>query len=346
MERWKLQSVARGLLPTERVAKCLRWAIPHEVVKVWKSKKHADRAHYSGLMTCGSVWHCPVCAAKVSERRRVELSDGIAAWKAQGGEVLLLTQTVPHYAHQRLKTVLHGFTKAREFERRSRAWRDLKASVGLQGSVRALEVTIGDNGWHVHSHELLFLAPGRTVPLKTLEGAFLSVWRVSCVRVGLDAPNAHGVSLENGEKAARYAGKWGLAEEVTKAHVKRGKFNNPTPWDLLRIVAADELEPGEISAAGELFQEYAKAFKGKLQLVWSRGLRALLGLGPEKTDEELAEEQEESAVLLGSLSRADWSRVLGAERRGELLEVAAVEGWPGVVALIARLRGEKTCRTG
>lgn len=341
LERWKLQATARGLLPEERVGTCLRRVVPGEAVKVWKARE-ADRAHYSGLMVCGSVWHCPVCAAKISERRRVELVAAIAAWKATGGEVLLLTLTVPHYQHQALATVLKGFEKARVKQRESKRWKTLKASIGLAGSVRALEVTHGANGWHVHSHELLFLRPGSVChpgDIQALEAQVLASWQHSCLRSGLGEPNAHGVSLEDGSKAALYAGKWGLAEEVTKAHVKRGKFANPTPWDLLRQVAAEELAPGEISDAAELFQEYAKAFKGKRQLAWSKGLRDLLGLDVEATDEELAASQEESAVLLGSLSRANWARVVLAEKRGEVLEAAAAAGWPGVLALIARLKG-------
>lgn len=37
------------------------------------------KAFYQGLMACGGVWTCPVCAAKVSERRRQELKEAIRA---------------------------------------------------------------------------------------------------------------------------------------------------------------------------------------------------------------------------------------------------------------------------
>ncbi|MBV6575113.1 rolling circle replication protein, Rep63 protein, partial [Acinetobacter baumannii] len=48
---------------------------------------------------------------------------------------------------------------------------------------------------------------------------------------------------------------------------------------------------------GKLFQEFDIAMKGSRQLVWSRGLKALLDLD-EKTDEELAEETEKDAITL------------------------------------------------
>lgn len=42
------------------------------------------RAHYFGLQACASLWTCPICAAKISECRRVELQEGMAAAKARG----------------------------------------------------------------------------------------------------------------------------------------------------------------------------------------------------------------------------------------------------------------------
>jgi hypothetical protein len=77
-----------------------------------------------------------------------------------------------------------------------------------------------------------------------------------------------------------------------------------------------------------VFQEYAAWFKRKRQLFWSKGLRArLLGKDEEKTDEELAAEQMEEAVLLGRLTRTQWRVVLANDARGELLEVAHSGDW-------------------
>ena len=65
-----------------------------EGVGVWKCEKHGT-AHYSGLQTCGSVWSCPICAAKITERRRLEVQDAINQHRQAGGEVQLLTLTTP-----------------------------------------------------------------------------------------------------------------------------------------------------------------------------------------------------------------------------------------------------------
>ena len=62
---------------------------------------------------------------------------------------------------------------------------------------------------------------------------------------------------------------------------------------------------------------------GTHQLRWSPGLRALLELGEAKSDEELAEEQTESADLVCRLDPIDWKRIVAQDGRAELLEVAA-----------------------
>ena len=88
LERFSLQSVVRHVLPGGRTAKCLRVRRrtsegQEASISVWRSVEF-ESAHYKGLQTCGSVWACPVCSAKISERRRIELAAAIAMHKAAG----------------------------------------------------------------------------------------------------------------------------------------------------------------------------------------------------------------------------------------------------------------------
>ncbi len=92
--RWALQAEARALLPDERVAECLRAINPLAAgVQVLHSPLH-QVAHYKSLIVCGSVWMCPLCAAKISERRRAELEQAIVRHRAQQGGVYMATYTV------------------------------------------------------------------------------------------------------------------------------------------------------------------------------------------------------------------------------------------------------------
>lgn len=325
-DRFALQRDAALLLPGERVAKCGHDVIGSNV----QILRHKDGGtFYGNLFTCGSLWVCPVCAAKITEKRRQELVASVEAWKASGGTVSLLTLTAPHRLGEPLRDLLSRFTKARRSFRKSMAYVRAAEASGLAGTVRALEVTYGANGWHVHSHEILF-SRGATRPDADV---LLPVWQTACIRSGFKAPNGHGLSVEDGSKAAEYASKWGAAEELTKAHVKRGKEGGRTPWDLLRDGGAGDRQ------AAALFVQYAGQFKGKKQLVWSKGLRDLLGLGSERTDEELAEERVEDAVVIATLTRDEWGVVVANDLRAEVLLIAREEGAAGVWRLLSMCGG-------
>ena len=328
MERFALQAVARSLLPRSRTAGCLRYPFRRSgEVDVWFSPKHQSAA-YGGLVTCASVWACPVCAAKITERRRVEIQTAVAAWEARGGSVVLLTLTHGHTQGDCLADLLVAEQRALDRFFGCRQGRDLMAALHRVGHVRAWEVTHGrtrevNNGWHPHFHILLFLEHSHPDLLSAEDSAF-RVWLNACRLAGLPLPSRrHGVTLQDGARAAAYVVKlghedargWGLDLEMTKGHVKRAK-DGETPFDFLRACLA-----GDDPQARAFFREFAAVFKGKRQLVWSRGLRERFNL-VDRTDEDLASALEEDAFLLASLNREDWKLILQHDARGDLLEIA------------------------
>ena len=330
--RFSLQSVARSILPQSRTAKCLRIRAFNSDVQVWKHHEHGTAA-YAGLQTCGSVWACPVCAAKVAERRRVELQAAMATHKAQSGAVTLLTLTTPHQKTDKLSELLENQSKALHRFWRDRTVKEIFKEMGTIGHVRALEVTHGrkspsNNGWHPHYHCLMFCGSG--VDLARFDGPQLKDWQVRlylrwaacCVKSGLGEPSyAHGLKLDDGTKAGNYAAKWGLEDEMTKGHTKKA-LHGETPFDFLRAYLAD----GSDRQAAALFKEFAETFKGKQQLRWTKGLKAMFAI-EETTDEQLANKVEESAVLLGLLTVDQWRDVLKVDARATVLEIAARSGW-------------------
>lgn len=321
-ERFALQSAVRRILPNSRTAKCLRIRQGGKDVEVWKSKEF-DTTSFAGLQTCASVWCCPVCSAKISERRRIELQSAIALHTASGGQVLLLTLTNPHYLGDHLAEVLTRQAKALKAFTGSRASRKLFAEMGLIGSVRAMEVTHGrkravNNGWHPHYHVLMFCSSGND--LTACADAMFVQWASSCVKAGLKPPSRfYGLRLDDGSKAAAYASKWGLESEMTKGHTKKAT-DGETPFDLLRAY----LHSGDKQGAA-LFAEFAECFHGKRQLFWSKGLKAKFGIG-ESTDEELAYKKDDHASLLGKLTVEQWRAVLRVEGRAVVLQLAS-KGW-------------------
>lgn len=331
LERWALQSVAREILPKSRLAGCLRYRVKGAPAVGVKYSKARARASYCNLQTCASVWACPICAAKISECRRSDLVKLVAAHRAAGGTVLLVTRTFPHYRTDRLQDLLAGLKVAEDKYRQGAPWARIKKRFAIEGTVRAIECTYGSNGWHPHIHELVFIAsqsssdPHGTVEAE-LKLALYNRWSSACLRAGLPLPSLeHGVDVRDGTYAAAYASKWGIESELTKWHVKHGKTESITPFDFLRIAIQSD-DAAAIVAARALFAEYANSFKGRRQLVYSPGLRDLYDLDPEQSDEEAAAGEEPDAELLGHLEPSHWKAILKAGMRGQLLEAINAAG--------------------
>ena len=72
--------------------------------------------------------------------------------------------------------------------------------------------------------------------------------------------------------------------------------------------------------------------------MWSRGLKERFGID-DMTDEQIAEQQEEPAVLLGSIDFEQWLKVLSQpyDARVVLLQIASVGTFSDVLTFINQL---------
>jgi Replication protein len=343
-QRFHLQNIVAKILPKSRTAKCLRLRAHGQQIKVWKSVEF-DTAHYSGLQTCSSVWACPVCAAKVAERRRAELLSAIAVHKARGGSVHLITLTSPHQRGDVLAKLLEQQSKAIKRFWNDRVTKAVMVEMGYVGQVRALEVTHGrksakNNGWHPHFHVLLFTGVGTDSVQQRMDWQLRlhGVWARACSYAELGVPSLeHGLKLDNGQKASSYVTKWGLEDEMTKSHIKKGRAGGETPFDFLRALSQDSSD----TQAAALFREFVEAFKGKRQLVWSKGLKKSLAV-EDVTDEQLVTEALEKSILLGDITLSQWFDVLKIEARALLLEIAAKRSWYEVTRFLYVIEGAHT----
>lgn len=314
-DRFALKAIASELLDGTRVCKCHRVRVKGQSVRVMRGQE-SGKAFYAGLQTCGSVWGCPLCAAKISERRREELKKAIKQAKRLGLQVMLLTLTIPHGMGDDVNKITDGLIDAWDCTKKNRAGRELKEKIGLVGTIRAIEVTYGANGFHPHLHILLFLESSITP--REVQALYAPLWQSSCVKQGLPRPSdAHGCKVDDGSWAAAYASKWGLESEMTKGHNKTaGEGKGMTPWDMLRAVLHDKDEQ-----AAKLFKVYYEAFKGRRQLCWSKGLKKLLDV-VDLTDEELAAQEQEQAVELSSITAQQWRVIYSRKMESAVLDVA------------------------
>lgn len=315
--KYSLQEESKKLLPTERVRFCLRHRIDATKGIEVRYNQKREKAHYANVQRCGSVWTCPICAAQISEGRRQELKQGMEYWqgkngaKEAGGMVYLLTLTNPHHSGDNLMQLLEGQKKALHRLWTLRKSREMFKALGKVGHITATEVTHGVNGWHPHYHILLFFE--NSINTQELRDFIALCWQNCCEKSGLKVPSLqHGCDLREGKYADKYVSKWGLADEVTKGHIKKGKEDSLTPWDLLK-----QSEAG-CEKSGYLFQVFAAAFKGKRQLSWSKELKALLKVDV-KEDEELAQVTEKDSVEVDVLIMDFWKLLLVYKSRAEYL---------------------------
>lgn len=317
-DRFKLlNNAARKILKGERTASCFFNRVDKtDGVGVYLNR-HRNKANYSNIMRCANAWGCPVCAAIISEHRKNEVKQAMDWWKAQGGSVLLLTLTVPHYSHTDIKQLKTDLKKAySKFFKGVRASKDMFELWRIKHYISCFEVTHGKNGFHPHYHVLLFVPYQLGINSHLgMEDHMSKVWADCCEKAGLDRPSEkHGLTLQSGNKASSYVAKWGLEHEMTKGHIKKGKKDSRTPFDILRSYeeSGDELD-------SNLFKLYYYAFKGSRQLNWSKGLKKLCSKDPEKTDQEIVDDTDNVAELLFKLDIELWHAVRKEKKQGELL---------------------------
>lgn len=284
--RWQLFKTAKRLFPELKSLQCChsKMATPDAVVTV---RGGGDvPAFFGGTYRCGSVWMCPHCARRIASRRREELNHAIERALQARWSVHLQTLTAPHQLDTPVADQLSAFSDARRRLTSYRGYKALLQRFEVIGEVRSIEVTYGKNGWHPHSHSILFSQRQQWTEADRAEfrRELWQQWRRACRAAGLaDPTEAHGVDVRSGNAAANYATKWGMADELAKPKLKQGVDGSRTPWQLLADAADGD------KRAAWLWREYAIAFKGRRQLFWSRKLRAALELEEELPDQQAAE---------------------------------------------------------
>jgi hypothetical protein len=301
-----LHRLARALMPRERLALCgvvLRYGASGVVVR----RLPDGRACYSGLYRCGDFWRCPSCRVTLGIRRARQIETALRQHVDAGGSALLATYTVPHTRDESLPVVL--LRLAGTWRRYAvHTWRDVLGAHYV-GTVRALEVVHGVNGWHPHYHALVFVASG--LPYLTPVAVALAErwsqvagadWRADVRQVAHDGVAA----------VARYLttdGVVGASYEVASpsSKIPAGRSYAQLLWDYARYRSS-------VDAA--LVFEYAAALHGVHHLTVSPRLRRRYDFtDPASGWSEIADED-----VLALLNSGEWLSILNAGEERNLLD--------------------------
>ncbi len=379
VERYALQIQARKAMfeAFYRIPKEDRPKHPHRVVDCRRSlrpvkgekgkllkpaifkHKATGNTFYAGLQICAAGRACPHCAVKIGEKRAGEIRQAVRQWVASGGVCLFVTLTFPHYRKDTLAELVASFQGSLARFRKGASFDRIKASIGYEGVIRAVETTWGEvNGFHPHSHEIWFIRPGESFDPLDLRFRLFNRWKSAVVASGLSAPSfERGLVIKIAEteeqirgRLAEYMAKsgleqdvgapvWGVDDELVKAHSKRGKPGRFTPFDFLREQYNPEQTKEKKAFYRRLFAEFIEEFKGVAQVFWSGGLKARFDLA-EVSDQQHAEEGAEQASFLLDVPPGAWAFVFGVPEkdfRARLLLEAKEKGAEGARAFLLSL---------
>lgn len=331
--RWDRRQVMWRVARQKRHQTCGRAARGDAVfIDVSQRSDGSRHAAARGLVSCSSIWCCPVCSSHIRTERARDLATGVENFRTQGGALLFVTLTLRHSRDDDLAQLLEVLYDTWRRLQRSRGWTSRRDRLGIVGFVRSLEVTWSKRaGWHPHLHVLLFLGddPSRD-ELDDLTGWLTSAWIARLRKSGRDAVEGPACDVrrvtDDASAAERIAGYTVKGEtvhlEMARADLKSGR-GSLAPSELL-----DAAGDGETWAV-RAWQEYEEATHGRRAVEWSRNLRALVGLADERSDQEVTEDavadqldvvETETVAVLSSL---EWVAVASAGRSWELLEVCA-----------------------
>lgn len=408
--------------------------------------ENTHTAGFSGLMSCGSVWSCAVCASKIQAARARELKSLLSWARGQKHTIAMVTMTVRHDRMMPLVTpeedtfdpetgaevvgvwdaVSAGWEEAtsgkvwgsesvKDYAQRLEWWhvrRELalmgewdnidadglpvthkrrmprgghaavlappvrrigeQESNGVIGWFRAVEVTNGVNGWHVHVHAVMILKgspDAATVAAFRVGRGLWSRWEKGIQSVGFTASRDEGgldirVSRAAELRLAEYLTKDGLSDDPDGVEHVTNSFNasavetakeavlggskvarkgGRTPFQILESIdpAAFDLpksSPAYKRASRDLgkWREWVRGSEGRRQLTWSKGLRELAGLrDAELTDQELVDAAPEGEAYFW-LPVETWKAV--RDESWVLLELMEEGGANAVAAHLRSLR--------
>jgi len=295
-----------------------------------------SHASLAGVAMCGCIWGCPVCGTRIAVKRGKEIGKALRWAEENGYQAIMLTFTASHHAGMTLAEFNAQFKAAYRSLTQSREWRRVKKLLGVKYGIKAVEPTLGNNGWHYHYHILMFIPVDK---LKKLGDHELDTWRKDAraawlhelSKVGLKGIGKFALDFSfHGGVGEKYLSKLGISlDDVTDAgHELSGYANKhgkgATVWTILRRSKSGDLK--ETRKWSQRYIEYVKAMQGENWITWSPGLKDLVGVD-DVTDEVAADEDEDEAVT----EMADWLTITDDQYRAvrklrayaELLELAA-----------------------
>ena len=267
-----------------------------------------DRAYFGGLITCKSVWLCPVCNRRIAFERAEMIRETLKA----GFNMILLTATLQHSKADGLEDLLDGLKASLRKLKQGRWWKSFRERWGVEAYVSSYEITYGQNGWHPHSHIVIYLS--KQVDIQEFWQQLSEKYSEVVSKSGHYASQYHGLDAREaeGDQVASYLTKWrgwDIGSELVSSTDKQGRAGGQTIWELVA------------SGRGDLLKEYADATFGLKSLTWSHGAKDVLGVS--EMDQE--GDPEADPVVVANVSDHVWEVIRSRSLQGYCLELAVLD---------------------
>lgn len=335
VKRYSILAVARSILsektvnskgfivPTWRIVNCRRKLnfrkTEYEIHTSYNSNGEF-KSWLGGVCVCGSVHVCAVDAFTVGQKRGQELT---AAIEKKGLSQAFLVVTARHNRGSDCGELYKLLQAGLSFAMSGAPYQRFKNKWGIVGTVTGWDYTCSiSNGHHPHKN-ILFLSPVNldNVSFEADLQDIAARYERYLEKQGVYTNSHTSKVLTNKQDCARYLTKWALSLEVSQVGRKEAKQGHFTQFELLNEIGYGDISEETRQAYIKLFREFAIASKGKRQLVYSKGLRDLLGLGEDKTDEELSQEGEDPSWILTTLTPEQFKPIMAREKGGALARV-------------------------
>lgn len=187
--RKKIRQSKQYLRPLHMLANCMTYGDTHKGVQI---VSNGIDTRILGIRPCHNSWACPNCSAHEMAKYSRRIAAGIDALAKQNYSAAMFTMTVFHTNTQSCYDVYFLLRKAWEIMDKQKTWRRKKKDgtyyinsgtwsrfnneFQFKHSVKTLEITWGEHGWHPHIHMLIWFKNSDLQKLATWEPKLITEW--------------------------------------------------------------------------------------------------------------------------------------------------------------------------
>ncbi len=313
VKAWYLRSFARELLKKAGLERRMRYCGAKLQTRLQGVSiyRRPDRVYgrVGGVCMCGQSLACPVCAPRIAAFRAAQVSECYKRAITGGFQAKLCTFTLPHSSNTPLSVEIQVFQAAWKHYQNGR--KCIGREKDSLGNHLAREVTWGElHGWNYHQHQLRYDKPGTYNDDLNRAQWLAALDYVGRLRSGADR-HAFDAGVVGSEAGARYVAKLSTSVEAQARSIGSEIASSATKGRNFAslLLAATQ---GDLTAAKTWTEGVAYVTAKKVSSVrWSRGLRDAVGMGEDKTDAQVSQEEVlKTDEFLGALLPWQWRGIL------------------------------------